>query len=125
MAKSKFDAKDFLLRKGEVVAMGISGFILAVLLIYGATKSTSAQDPTKTANELKQRSQAVHTAIQTGQPSPDDVAKLTQPDWIIKPFTFKTAKVPEFEQATQPLFDPTAQPNTKRENPNVLTIGAY
>ena len=39
MVKSKFDAKDFLLRKGEVLAMGISGFILAVLLFSYAMRA--------------------------------------------------------------------------------------
>src|SRR3954452_22883075 len=101
MAKSKFDAKDFLLRKGEFLAMGISGFILAVLLIYGATKWTSAQDPAKTALDLKSRSDSVHKAIQNGQPSEGDLVALEPPLWIrVKP-SFETPKVPAFKQEGQ------------------------
>ena len=62
MAKVKFDPKDFLLRKGELLAMGISGFILAILLIYGATKWTSAQDPAKTAQALASYAKTLTTA---------------------------------------------------------------
>ncbi len=124
MAKAKFDAKEFLLRKGEVLAMGISGFFLAVLLIWGATKWGSAQDPTVTANKLKQSSQSVTAAIEGGTPSEADKDQLKLPPWIVIKSDFRTAKVPEFYQTGQ-LFDPTAQPNTKRENPNVLPIGEY
>lgn len=124
MAKAKFDAKGMLLKNGEKIAMGVSGFILAVLLVYGATKWTSAKDPNETANKLKQQSESVHRAIRDGQPSQADRDQLTLPDWLTKPHSWKAPRVPEFTQTGQ-LFDPTAQPNTKRENPVVQGIGAY
>ena len=76
MAKMKFDVQGFLLRKGEVLVMAVTGFFLAVLLIWGATKWTSAKDPTKTADELKKQSKQVYARIDgsVGQPDPADVA---------------------------------------------------
>ena len=41
MAKTKFDPKDFMLRRGERVVMGVAGFFLLLLLIWGANKATS------------------------------------------------------------------------------------
>ena len=55
----------------------------------------------------------------------EEPPELTPPEWIGKAGRFKTASVSEFPQAKNPFFDPTAQPNTKRENPTVLTIGDY
>jgi hypothetical protein len=124
MPKPKIDPKEFLLKNGEKLAMGLSGGVLALLLIWGATKYTSAKPPDETAKYLKQQTQNVYTAIQNGEASPDDVAKLGLPEWIRTKPSFATPRVPEFTQ-TGTLFDPTAQPNTKRENPTVLTIGAY
>jgi hypothetical protein len=125
MAKPKFDPKDFLLKKGELIAMGISGFVLAVLLIWGATKWTSAKDPADTAEQLKKSAQNVHSKI--SDPSgtkQEDLERLQLPKWIVEPPSFRSAKVPEFTQTGQ-LFDPTAQPSTKRENPTVLAVGDY
>jgi hypothetical protein len=124
MAKPKLDLKGFLLRKGEVLVMGVAGFFLALLLIWGVSKRTSAQDPTKIANDLKMKSQAVYTKIQSGTPDETDAQALKLPPWLTTSNAFKPAHVPQFTQ-TGPLFDPTAQPNTKRENPGVLGLGEY
>ncbi len=126
MAKMKFDVKGFLLRKGEVLVMAVSGFFLAVLLIWGATKWTSAKDPTKTADELKRQSKQVYARIDgsVGQPDPADEEKLKLPPWLTQENAFKQARVADFALAG-PIFDPTAQPNTKRDNPLVAGIGDY
>src|SRR6266545_4193813 len=124
MAKVKFDAKDFLLRKGEVLVMGLAGFCLVVLLIWGVSKRGSAKDPTQVANDFKRQSNNVYTKIEQGTPEQADLDALKLPPWLTTSNVFKPAKVPEFTQSN-PLFDPTAQPNTKRENPNVWGIGEY
>lgn len=124
MAKPKLDVKAFLLQKGELLVMGFAGLCLVVLLIWGVSKRSSAKDPVQIANELKGKSNAVYSGIESGTPDPADAAQLTLPPWLEKTNVFRPAKVPEFTQAT-PLFDPTAQPNTKRENPLVWGIGEY
>jgi hypothetical protein len=124
MAKSKFDMKAFLLRKGEVLVMGVAGFCLVVLLIWGVSKRGSAKDPNQIANDLKMKSQAVYTGIESGTPEEADLTALKLPPWLTTSNVFRQAKVPDFSQSN-PLFDPTAQPNTKRENPTIAGIGEY
>lgn len=124
MAKVKIDPKEFLLKNGEKLAMGISGGVLALLLVWGAVRYTSAKPPEDTAKYFKQQTQNVYTAIQNGEVSPDDVAKLSLEPRLVSKSTFITPRVPDFTQ-TGTLFDPVASPNTKRENPIVHTIGAY
>jgi len=43
--KSKVDLKQFMVKKGEYVGMGIAGFFLLLFLIWGVTKWSSAKDP--------------------------------------------------------------------------------
>lgn len=124
MAKVKFDFKDFLLRKGEVLVMGAAGFFLAVMLIWGVSKWGSA-NPTKEVAELNTKVNQVKSNIENGTPDPADLERVKAPDSIIRPYQFKPAPVSAFAQAKWPMRDPVAQPSTKRDNPTVLTIGAY
>ena len=55
MAKAKFNVKEFLLRRGEVLVMGVAGFFLVVMLLWGANKWGSAMDPDKESKALKTR----------------------------------------------------------------------
>ena len=51
-SKLKFDFKNFLLKKGEYLAMGIAGFFLVLLMLWGITKWSSAKDPVAIDKEL-------------------------------------------------------------------------
>ena len=51
-SKVKFDFKDFLLKKGEYLAMGIAGFFLFLLMVWGVTKWGKAKDPVAINKEL-------------------------------------------------------------------------
>lgn len=124
MAKVKFDFKDFLLRKGEVLVMGAAGFFLLVMLIWGVSKWGSA-NPTKDVADLNSKVNQVKSNIASGTPDPADLERVKAPDSIVRPYQFKPAPVSAFAQARWPLRDPVAQPSTKRDNPTVLTIGAY
>ena len=46
-SKSKFDFKQFLLKRGEYLAMGTAGFFLFLLLLWGVTKWSSARIRTR------------------------------------------------------------------------------
>jgi hypothetical protein len=124
MAKPKFDPKDFLLRRGETLVMGLSGFFLFLLLVWGASKWTSAMDPAKEAKGLTEQADAVNRKIDSGDPDPADLEKLKLQAWLTEQRKFLAAKASDF---TPPgiLFDPTGQPSTKRENPVVLPIGDF
>lgn len=122
MAKPKFDVKDFLLRRGEVLAMGIAGLCLVVLLGWGATKWTSAMDPAKESQQLTQKVNSIKTNIDKTDADLSEVPKM--PDWLVKVQPPVRAKSSEFTTSGY-LFDVTAAPNTKRENPSILGIGEY
>jgi hypothetical protein len=124
MAKVKFNTKDFLLRRGEVLAMGAAGFFLLILLIWGATKWTSAMDPDKESKELIRKADAVNQKINTGEASDEDKKPLALPPWMVTKSDLRYAKASDFPMGTS-LFDTTGTPNTKRENPIVLPIGEH
>jgi len=125
-SKSKVDVKQFLLRKGEYVAMGIAGFFLVILMLWGITKysNASAKDPEKITKDFMTKAESVRTQIAVTTPTEADKGLAVVPEWVDTPYQFKPAPVSEF-QLTGPPFDPTAKPDTKKENPNVLPIGAY
>jgi len=123
-SKSKFDFKQFLLKRGEYLAMGTAGFFLFLLMLWGVTKWSSAKDPDKITKDLTQKSQSVQTQISKTDPTDADRELAKVPEWVDTPYNFKVASVHDFE-LTGPPFDPTAKPDTKKENPSVLPIGAY
>lgn len=125
MAKPKLDLKAFLLKRGEVLAMGFAGLCLLILLVMGAGKWTSAKDPGKTAEKLKSQANQVRNNVENGDLSEEAKTELVLPPWLSGQQAFLKPKATDFAQAPQPMFDPTAQPNTKRENPIVHGIGEY
>lgn len=126
MAKPKLDFKKLLVARGEYIALGVAGFFLALMLLWGATKGSSAKDPAKIAGELKGGAQRVQTAL-TDPNAPigeQDATKADLPPWVKATPEIKPVSVKEFP-TTGPLFDPIAKPDTKKENPMVLPIGGY
>lgn len=121
MAKPKLDLKGFLLKRGEHLAMGVAGFLLVVFLIYGASKWTSAQDPTDTVNKFRSGAGAVYTGIDKGTPADADKTQIELAEWLKVDPGFKSATTSAFG-LSGPLFDPVGTPNTKRENPTVYGI---
>lgn len=124
-SKSKLDIKQFLLAKGEYVAMGVAGLFLGILMLWGITKWSSAKDPTDTVKSLNDGAQRVTAGISSpNQLTEDQQAVAKVPDWVVVPYVFRAVPVSAFP-ITGPQFDPVAKPDTKRENPNVLPIAAY
>lgn len=122
--KIKLDVKGFLLRKGEVLAMGAAGFCLVVLLLWGASKWSSAKDPNEIAKGLADQSNRVTTSIDKGEPKPEDLEAIKPQEFIVKPVINKPATTSAFPWHG-PVFDPVAQPSTRRENPVVFNITDY
>ena len=123
-SKPKIDFKQLLLNKGEYIVLGGAGLFLVILLISGVSKWTSAKDPKQIANDLTSSAQRVHTKIAGSDINPDDLKATVPPPWIVKPSEFKMVNVKDFP-ITGPQFDPIAKPDTKKENPTVLPLGAY
>ena len=125
-SKVKFDLKGFLLKKGEYLAMGIAGFFLFLLMIWGITKWTGAEPPDKFHKEMTAKANQVQSAIGNTQVTEADKADAVVPEWALPGAQISFKSVPASEFAlTVPQFDPTAKPDTKKENPNVLRMGTY
>ena len=123
-SKVKFDFKDFLLKKGEYLAMGIAGFFLFLLLVWGVTKWGSAKDPVAINKELTSKASSVQSQIAGDQVSDADKAEAELPAWVQGKIKFNFVPAEDFK-LTNPQFDPTAKPDTKKENPHVLQMGTY
>lgn len=122
--KSKIDIKQFLVKRGEYLAIGIAGFFLLLFTILGISKWVGAKDSTKIASELNQGASRVYSNIQGGTINPDDEAKTVPPEWVIKGINPKPVPSDAFQFAG-PVFDPIAKPDTKKENPAVFPLGTY
>ncbi|MBY0460903.1 MAG: hypothetical protein K2V38_26585, partial [Gemmataceae bacterium] len=124
MAKPKFNPKDFLLQRGELVLMAGAGLCLVVLLLWGASKWASAENPDKIARDLAMKSDEVKKKIETEKPTAEQLEEIKPPAIILEPSRNTPATTDAFP-LSGPVFDPTAQPSLKRENPFVLGIGDY
>jgi hypothetical protein len=125
-SKSKIDIKQFLIAKGEYVAIGVAGLFLVILLLWGITKWSSAKPPTETVKALKTGADQVQRGINRGKSelTEEDKQPAQVPVWVTTPYVFNPVSTKDFP-LTNPQFDPTAKPDTKRENPHVLPIEVY
>ena len=125
MAKPKLNLKELMLKRGEHIALGVSGAFLALLLMWGISTGTEAADHGKISNDLTSQAKGIYAKIATGEQDPDAL-----PEWAVdvknKPKIDPYKPVPprEFALTGQP-FDPTGRPDTKRENPLVLGLGEH
>jgi hypothetical protein len=122
--KPKLDLKDFLLRKGEYLVLGVAGAGLLLLLLWGGSTYSEAKDPKKVADALTSKAQRINAAV--NDPA-DPAAVPPLEDWA-KPgkggSSYVQIPVKDFALSGV-MFDPTARPDTKRENPRVLPIGDF
>jgi len=125
-AKSKADLKQMLVAKGEFLAMGVAGFFLFVFMVWGASRWLGAKNPVEMAEKLDTQANLVQNKIRDPNFSDSDLkdADAELPPWITKPYKMPIVPV-ELFATTGPQFDPIAKPDTKKENPLVLPIGAY
>lgn len=122
-SKPKFDIKEFMLKKGEYVVLGVAGAGLVLLLFLGSSTYSEAKDPKKISTDLSSKAARIQSAV-NDPADPGAVPPLTGPYEIGKPGGYKMIPVSEFPLSGV-MFDPTARPDTKRENPRVLGIGDY
>ncbi|MBA4062874.1 MAG: hypothetical protein C0501_04045 [Isosphaera sp.] len=116
--------KNVMLAKGEYLAMGVAGVVLALLLVWGASRWSGAKDPTETVKSLEGKARTVHDQIRNPQVDDNDPLIPKIDDVFKKPYRFVTAPVGAFP-LTGPQFDPIAKPDTKRDRPQVLKIERY
>ncbi len=124
-SKSKVDFKDLMLRKGEYVVLGVAGLGLLLLLMGGISTYSEAKDPKTIVTGLTSKAKNIDAAV-TREAEPGAVPGLE--DWA-KPgskggSSYAAIPVKDFPLSGV-MFDPTARPDTKRENPRVMGVGVY
>ena len=122
-SKPKLNVKELLLKKGEYLVLGVAGAGLLLLLLGGGSAYSEAKDPKKIADGLTSKAQRINSAVN----DPADPGAVPPLDGVYKPGTPGTyPRIPVQDFALSGvMFDPTARPDTKRENPRVLGIGDY
>jgi hypothetical protein len=120
-SKSKFDAKDFLLKKGEYVALTVAGIVLLLLLMMGVSSLSDAANPAEISKEFASKSDSINKRINdpNDPKTPDPL-----PGWTEKKSDYKMVALTDFPQYGT-LFDPTGRPDSKRQNPKVFGIEEY
>ena len=115
----EIDYKDFLLHHGQWVALGVGGLFLLPLLISGVSAALSSGSPTATASEIKQKADGVETQIAQGPASPN--LPTTPPENLMQPVRNDPVEWVKW-RAFYPLFINTTWEDTKRRNPEILSI---
>ena len=118
---AKFDFKQFMLAKGEKIALGGALAALGLFGVLGLKNAVSADSPSETTNKLKTGAQTVNSKIKNEGTTPPPL-----PEWVVAEkggaFTPVDPTVFEVTQANQTFFEPVDFPSTLRENPKVLAI---
>ncbi len=72
MAKMKFDMKQFLLQRGELVGLGIAGLLLLGVGVTSLIAGLAAGRPSKLAEELNKTTEEVQNALLNNRPTDSD-----------------------------------------------------
>jgi hypothetical protein len=123
-AKSKGSLGQFLLNKGEYVAMGAAAFFLVVLFGWGVSRWSSAKDPGALSKKMSDDARSLQSRIAKAEPSEEELKQWDLPPWLVQKPTLIKVEARELP-LTVPQFDPIARPDTKRENPTVIKLENY
>lgn len=113
--KPKFDFQQFLLEKGEKIALSVAGIGLALLALLGILAATGAASPANIAKDLKDGAQRIEATLANapGQTFPEP----EMPD----SGTFVKVDVTMYP-TPNPWFNTATSINEKRVNPTVLAL---
>jgi hypothetical protein len=122
MNLKEFDAKQFLLEKGERVGLGIALTLMVLMLIislFMPSKGFFAGSPSKNAEVLEQGSKQLQQALNTAQPGPADLPGSTAGQLI----RLDTEKLPAGKVYEDLVwFEPTRSDNPARRPPTIRNL---
>src|SRR5262245_55142007 len=123
MAMKDFDAKQFMLEKGERVGLGIALFLMVALILYNLFlpgKGFFSGSPSANAKVLADATDRVQKGIASAVPEESDKPPPIQGDltskYVVQPLT------PEGFRLKNELFTPANPGSTKRRLPEVLLV---
>ncbi len=115
---AKFNLQQFLLAKGEKVALGLAAGGLGLLGVWGVMNLVSAKSPNEVVKKFGNAKQSIDTKMRNDSGvAPELPAMYTDPTVLdAKPIGLDAFPVEHY------LFEPVDRPNRARENPKVLGI---
>jgi hypothetical protein len=114
MAKPKFDAKKFLLEKGEKVGIIGAGALMLLLIILGVWTMVGSADTNAVAGNITKQAKGITQKIQSdASQKPPDL-----PPWVIEPVKFDMLWAKNYEN--NPPFIDIVLDNAKRGSPTIL-----
>jgi hypothetical protein len=115
---AKFNLQQFLLAKGEKVALGLAAGGLSLLGAWGVMNLFSAKSPNDIVKKFGNAKQSIESKIRNeSSVAPDLPVAYADPMALdVKPIGLDAFPVEYY------LFEPVDRPNRARENPKVLGI---
>jgi hypothetical protein len=121
MNLKEFDAKQFLLEKGERVGLGIALTLMVAMLVFSLfmpSKGLFSASPATKAEELTKDTKALENAL-ASKPLPDSEKPDTDKSRLIK---LDTTYLRRENYATLPWFTPGSKENPARRPPEIYNI---
>lgn len=121
MNLKEFDAKQFLLEKGEQVGLGVAATAMALMLIFSLFmpgKGFFSGSPKTMAKALKEETNRLETALRTSQPSPNDLPEPVKPRLI----QIDTGKLLSYHYEVPSLFEPAIKESPNRRRPKIYNV---
>jgi hypothetical protein len=115
---AKFNLQQFLLAKGEKVALGLAVGGLGLLGVWGISHLVSAKSPTDVVKSFNNHASSINNSIKNQNGTAPEL-----PPWVEKPETLDLKAIgPDAFPVEHFAFEPVDRPSRARENPRVLGI---
>ncbi len=121
MNLKEFDAKQFLLEKGEQVGLGVALTLMVLMLIlslFMPSKGLFSGSPASKAKELDGKTKQLETALSTNQPGEKDLPEKREGKLI----NLDTAYLMPDNYATEMWFEPRMKENKARRPPKIYNV---
>jgi hypothetical protein len=121
MNLKEFDAKQFLLEKGERVGLGVAVTLMVLMLIFSLfmpSKGFFSGSPAGKAEPLKKEAESLEVALRTRDPNPSDLPESTANRLI----DLDTALLQPTYYETLAWFVPGEKENPMRRPPTIFNV---
>lgn len=121
MSLKEFDAKQFLLEKGERVGLGVAVTLMVLMLIlslFMPSKGFFSGSPAGKAKELNNTTADLDNRLKTSQPQEKDLPEKREGKLI----AFNTSGLDTDNYGTELFFEPRMKENSARRPPKIYNV---
>jgi hypothetical protein len=122
MGLKNFDFKEFLLQRGEKLALVLAAVVGGLLFFSGVFKAFSAGSPGRTASDIETLRSRAKSSIDNSQPPAENDQQDAKE--LAAVINFDRVEPALFSQNT-PFFIRSTVEDTKRRNPDILAAGDF